>query len=147
VLAAEPDAFDVDGLREVPDFLRGVDGVGVVGVHDAGVVEHYVDAAPGVEVVDEGFDVSFLGDVADLDWLVGEAKVRKTVFTLMSTLWADGTSWRSFELAFSSAGPEMSAMRTLAPSLAKRIHVSRPIPLFELSKRRQSRATGSSRST
>jgi len=33
--------------------------------------------------------------------------------------------------AFSRAGAEISAIRTLAPSLAKRIHVSSPIPLVE----------------
>lgn len=32
-------------------------------------------------------------------------------------------------MAFSRAGAEMSAMSTLAPSLAKRIEVSRPMPL------------------
>jgi hypothetical protein len=48
---------------------------------------------------------------------------------LVSTLWAEGTSCLSFAEAFSRAGPEMSAMRTLAPSLAKRMHVSRPMPL------------------
>lgn len=48
----------------------------------------------------------------------------------MSTLWAEGTSCFSFAAAFSRAGPEMSAIRTLAPSLAKRMQVSRPIPLW-----------------
>lgn len=32
-------------------------------------------------------------------------------------------------MAFSRAGPEMSAMSTLAPSFAKRMEVSRPMPL------------------
>ena len=54
-------------------------------------------------------------------------------FTCVSTLWAEGTSWRSFALAFSRAGAEISAMRTLAPSLAKRMHVSRPMPLVPVS--------------
>jgi hypothetical protein len=49
--------------------------------------------------------------------------------TWISTLCADGTSCFSFAEAFSRAGSEMSAIRTLAPSLAKRIHVSSPIPL------------------
>lgn len=64
VLAAEPDALDVDIVGQIPDLFRGVYGVGVVGVHDAGVVEHDVDAAPGVEVFDHGFDVGFFGHVA-----------------------------------------------------------------------------------
>lgn len=39
VLAAVPDALDVDGLGEVPDLFFGVERVVVGGVHDAGVVE------------------------------------------------------------------------------------------------------------
>jgi hypothetical protein len=66
VLAPEPDTFDVDGLGEVPDLLRGIDGVGIVGVHDACIVEHDVYAAPRVEIVDESFDSSLVGDIADL---------------------------------------------------------------------------------
>ncbi|KLP05091.1 Uncharacterized protein Y057_13160 [Fusarium fujikuroi] len=56
VLAAEPDALDVDVLGEVPDVLGGVDGVVVLGVHDASVVEEDVNAAPGVEGLDHGLD-------------------------------------------------------------------------------------------
>lgn len=56
VLAAEPDALDVDVLGQVPDVLGGVDGVVVLGVHDAGVVEEDVNAAPGVEGLDHGLD-------------------------------------------------------------------------------------------
>lgn len=67
VLAAEPDALDVDVVGEVPDGLGGVDGVVVVGVHDAGVVEDDVEAAPGVEGLDHGLDVSLFGDVAFLE--------------------------------------------------------------------------------
>ena len=66
MLAPEPDAFDVDGLGEVPDLLWGIDGVGVVSMHDACVVEHDVYAAPRVEMVDQSFDIGFLGDIADL---------------------------------------------------------------------------------
>lgn len=64
VLAAEPHPLDVDGVRQVPYLLRRVDRVGVVGVHDAGVVVHDVNAAPGVEVPDRGFDVGFFAHVA-----------------------------------------------------------------------------------
>lgn len=39
VLAAVPNALDVDGLGEVPDLFLGVERVVVGGVHDAGVVE------------------------------------------------------------------------------------------------------------
>lgn len=52
-----------------------------------------------------------------------------TSVTSVSTLWNDGTSCLSFAAARSRAGAEISAKRTLAPSFAKRIEVSRPIPL------------------
>jgi hypothetical protein len=66
MLAAEPHALDVDGLGQVPDLLGGVDGVVVVGVHDARVVEDDVQTAPGVDGGDHGLDVGLLGHVADL---------------------------------------------------------------------------------
>lgn len=65
VLATKPDALDVDVLRQIPDVLGGVDRVVVAGVHDASIVEHDVDAAPGVEGLDGGLDGRLLGDVAD----------------------------------------------------------------------------------
>lgn len=51
VLAAEPDTLYVDGLGKVPDLLRGVDCVIVLGVHDTCVVEYDINAAPCVEVL------------------------------------------------------------------------------------------------
>lgn len=66
VLAAVPHALDVDPHREVPDGVGRLLGVAVLGVHDARVVEHDVDAAPRVQVVDGGLDVGFLGDVGGL---------------------------------------------------------------------------------
>lgn len=66
VLAAEPDALDVDVLGQVPDLLGRVDGVGVVGVHDARVVEDDVQAAPRINVVDGGLDGGLGRDVDDL---------------------------------------------------------------------------------
>ena len=43
MLAAVPDALDVDGLGEVPDLFLGVERVVISGVHNTGVVEliHY----------------------------------------------------------------------------------------------------------
>ena len=64
MLAPEPPALDVNVVGQIPDLLGGIDGVRVVAVHDAGVVEHDVNAAPGVEVRDHGGDVGFFGDVA-----------------------------------------------------------------------------------
>lgn len=65
MLTPVPNPLRIDIKREVPDFLRGVDGVGVVGVHDPGVVEDDVEAAPGVEVFDCGGYGGLRADVAD----------------------------------------------------------------------------------
>jgi hypothetical protein len=64
-LAAEPHALDVDGLRQIPDLLGGVDCVIVVCVHDTSVVEQNVDAAPAVDVLDHSLYVGFLGNICD----------------------------------------------------------------------------------
>lgn len=48
---------------------------------------------------------------------------------MVSTRTALGISSFTFARAFSSAGAETSDMRTEAPSFAKRIEVSRPMPL------------------
>lgn len=64
MLTPIPHALDIDTLGQIPDLLRRVHGVCIVSVHDAGVVEHDVNAAPGVEMLDDGFDVGFFGDVA-----------------------------------------------------------------------------------
>ena len=64
MLAAVPHPLDVDVVRQIPDLFRRIDSVSVVAVHDAGVVENDVDAAPGVEMFDHGFDVGFFGHVA-----------------------------------------------------------------------------------
>lgn len=66
MLAAEPYTLHVDGLSQIPDFLWCVDSIIVVGVHYTGVVEDDVQTAPGVDVCYYGFDVGFLGDIADL---------------------------------------------------------------------------------
>jgi len=71
VFAPEPHTLYIDGLRQVPDLLRRVDGVGVVGMHDAGIVEDDVDAAPGIEMLDGGSDVGFFGDVTGFDFDAG----------------------------------------------------------------------------
>ena len=60
-----PHTLDVDILREIPDVVGSVNGVGVESVHDARVVEDDVEAAPGVEGADHGGDGGFGGDVAD----------------------------------------------------------------------------------
>jgi len=49
-LAAQEHALGVDFEREVPDRLVGRDGIVVLGVHDAGVVEQHVQPAEGFSV-------------------------------------------------------------------------------------------------
>lgn len=66
VFAAEPYTLDVNGLCQIPDLLWGVDGIVVIGVHYAGIVEDDVQTAPGVDVGYNGFNVRFLGNIADL---------------------------------------------------------------------------------
>lgn len=39
ILASKPDTLDVNILSKVPDLLLGSDGVVIIGMHDAGVVE------------------------------------------------------------------------------------------------------------
>ncbi len=70
VLATEPDALDVDVVRQVPDRLGRADGVVVGRVHDAGVVEDDVEAAPAVEVLNRRLDLGFFRDIAKLVDLV-----------------------------------------------------------------------------
>ena len=53
----------------------------------------------------------------------------ETSHLIVSTRGESESMERTFERAFSRAGSEMSAMRTAAPSRAKRMVVSRPIPL------------------
>lgn len=66
MLASEPDPFDVDGLSEIPDLLRGVNCIGIFGVHYACIVKHNIYAAPVVKMVNESFDIGFFRDIADL---------------------------------------------------------------------------------
>ena len=46
VLAPVPHPLDIDIVRQVPDFLWRIDGVGVGGVHYPSIIEDYVDATP-----------------------------------------------------------------------------------------------------
>jgi len=64
MLAAKPDALDVDALCQIPNLFGRVDCVGVVGVHDARVVEHHVGAPPAILGLDCGLHVGLLGHVA-----------------------------------------------------------------------------------
>lgn len=64
VLAAKPYTLDVDSLCQIPDLLWCVDGIVIVSVHYASVVEDDVQAAPRVDVGDDSLNVRFLGHIA-----------------------------------------------------------------------------------
>lgn len=65
VFAAEPNTLDVDVHGEIPDLLGGADGVVVLGVHDARVVEDDVQTTGLIEGLDHGLDLGLLGDIAE----------------------------------------------------------------------------------
>lgn len=64
MLAAKPYTLDVDSLCQIPDLLWCVDGVVIVGVHYASVVEDDVQAAPRVDVGDDSLNIGLLRDIA-----------------------------------------------------------------------------------
>ena len=63
MLASPPYSLDINPHSQIPNPLLGSDRVRVIGVHDPGVVEHDVYAAPGVQVRDRGGNVGFPADV------------------------------------------------------------------------------------
>ena len=63
VLASKPHTLDVDVMRHVPYLLGGINGVGIVGVHDSSVVEDHVGAAPAILRFHHRLHVRLLGDV------------------------------------------------------------------------------------
>lgn len=63
MLRSIPYTLHIDIVRQIPDLLRRINSVGIVGVHDTGVVEDDVHAAPGVGSGDKSFNLGFLGDV------------------------------------------------------------------------------------
>ena len=64
ILTPPPHALDINPHGQIPNLLFRLNGVGVLSVHDPGVVEHDIDAAPGIELVNGGGDVGFFADVA-----------------------------------------------------------------------------------
>ena len=86
VLAAEPYAFNVDGVCKVPDLLWRVNGISILRVHDAGIIEENIKTTPRVDLVgsrlafassvvlnqrttymlDHGLYIGLLGDIGDL---------------------------------------------------------------------------------
>ena len=85
MLGAEPDALDIDGLREVPDFLGGVDGVCIIGMHYARVIEHNVDTTPRVDVLNKSLNVRLFRDITGLpsiSLILNERRTRSTCLEL-----------------------------------------------------------------
>jgi hypothetical protein len=108
-------------------------------VHNTGIVEDDIETTPGIERFDGGLNLSLLGDIANLNSNGQSTHGKIGDFwgdfrrTMVSTRFAPGTNWVILALAFSRAGSEISVIRMLAPSLANRMHVSRPIPLEHVS--------------
>lgn len=66
VLGAVPNTLDIDIESQVPDSIGALLRVTILGVHDAGVIEHDINAAPGVEVRHRCLHLVFLGYIDDL---------------------------------------------------------------------------------
>lgn len=64
VLAAEPHTLHVDVLSQIPDLLGSVNRVGIIGMHDTGIVEYHVHTTPTVLRLDHGLDIGLLRHVA-----------------------------------------------------------------------------------
>src|ERR1700733_12756244 len=64
MLAAVPDALDVDVVSQIPDFVGCVDRVSIICMHYAGVVEHDIDSTKLVLRLDHSLDVGFFANVA-----------------------------------------------------------------------------------
>ena len=66
MLAAKPDALDVDRLGQIPDVLRGGDGIFIFRVHDTGIVEYDIQTTPAIKRIHGSLDLDLLGDIAEL---------------------------------------------------------------------------------
>lgn len=64
ILTPPPHALNINSHRQIPDLLLRANRVGVIGVHDPGIVEHDVNATPGVEMRHRGSDIGFAANVA-----------------------------------------------------------------------------------
>ena len=145
MFAAEPDALDVDTVGEIPDLFLCVDRVRIITAVGSICSELLSSSRPGHS---QGL---FYGDLSRtyciipaLLNMISTPPHESRCFTMASTSVSLETShlmvssrgglgrieW-TFENAFSRAGSDMSAMRTAAPSRAKRIVVSSPIPLHQ----------------
>lgn len=65
VFRAVPYPLDIDIHRQVPDLLRGLLRISILGMHDPCIVEHHVQPAPGVEMCHRRLHLGLLGHVDD----------------------------------------------------------------------------------
>lgn len=65
MLGAVPHALDVDVHGQVPDIVRTLLRIAILGVHDAGVIEHDIDAAPSINDGYGSLHLVLLGDIDD----------------------------------------------------------------------------------
>lgn len=64
ILTPPPHTLHIDLHRQIPDAFLSANRIGVICMHDASIIEHDVDASPGVEMGDCSRDVGFAADVA-----------------------------------------------------------------------------------
>lgn len=76
VLGAIPNALDIDIESQIPDSAGALLRVTILGVHDAGVIEHDINTTPGIKVCDRCLHLVFLGHVdylyLDFTGMVGD---------------------------------------------------------------------------
>lgn len=63
MLGAVPHTLDVDVHGQVPNVVGAFFGIAILGVHDAGVVEHDINAAPAIDYGDSSLDLVLFGDI------------------------------------------------------------------------------------
>ena len=51
MFTAIPDTLDVDIVRQIPNLLWSVNGICIITVHDACIVEDYIDSAPSLHSI------------------------------------------------------------------------------------------------
>ncbi|EER43874.1 glutamine synthetase [Histoplasma capsulatum H143] len=71
MLTPVPHSFDIYIVSHVPDFLRRIDGIRIISMHDACIIENDITSAPGVLRLYHSLNVGLLGHIApdrfDLD--------------------------------------------------------------------------------
>ncbi|KAH9845887.1 glutamine synthetase [Teratosphaeria destructans] len=132
VLAAEPYAFHIDVVGQIPDLLRSIDGVckqvsayPIVLVLLARVPASSACMIPALlNMTSNPPQASSLATAASTS-----ASLETSTLTVSTLPGACGASSLALVMAFASAGSEISHIKTEAPSRRNSTVVSRPMPL------------------